>query len=229
MKKKTAIFLIILMLFMCTDCFADENIDASSKLDKNIKYDIFIDLNELTLSLYERDTKEFKKSYPISVGKIETPSPIGNYHIKNKSNMKGPFGGYFLGLDVPWDTFGIHGTNRPDSIGMPASHGCFRMSNYDIVEVFNHVDIGASVIIYPGPNFRFAFYHREIHPNDKGFDVYEVQRRLKDLGYFNYIPDGIYNYTLEEAVLYYKFTFNLGETTTIDDKFLDALGLVMVD
>lgn len=229
MKKRTCIFLIFFILLFNNKCLAEENINVSSPFKKDKNYDIFIDLNDLMLSLYERDTKEFVKSYTISIGKLDTPSPIGNYHVKNKSNMKGPFGGYFLGLDVPWDTFGIHGTNRPDSIGLPASHGCFRMSNYDIVEVFNNVDIGASVIVYPGPNFRFSIYNRDIKPNDKGFDVYEVQRRLKDLGYYDYTPDGIYNYPLEKAVLYYKFTYNLGETPIIDDEFLNAIGLEMID
>lgn len=228
MRKRTFIFLLIILLCFPQYCSAEENLyDTSSNQHK--KYNIFIELNELTLYLVDPKTNKFEKSYPISIGKKETPSPVGNWHIKNKSNLKGPFGGYWLGLDVPWDTFGIHGTNRPDSIGSLASHGCFRMNNYNIAEIFNSVDVGASVIIYPGPNFRFCLYSRVIHPNDSGFDVYEVQRRLKDLGYFKYDPNGIYGYTLEQAVLNYKFNQGLGDTTDIDDKFLDSIGLYKID
>ncbi len=43
----------------------------------------------------------------------------------------------------------IHGTNREDLIGQPASHGCVRLSNNDMVDLFNLVDVGALVEIHP--------------------------------------------------------------------------------
>jgi len=33
----------------------------------------------------------------------------------------------------------IHGTHAEDAIGTPVSHGCIRMRNYDIIDLFNHV------------------------------------------------------------------------------------------
>ena len=41
----------------------------------------------------------------------------------------------------------IHGTRHEDKIGTPASHGCIRMRNTDVVELFELVDEGAQVII----------------------------------------------------------------------------------
>jgi lipoprotein-anchoring transpeptidase ErfK/SrfK len=41
----------------------------------------------------------------------------------------------------------IHGTKHEDKIGAPASHGCIRMRNSDVVELFELVDEGAQVII----------------------------------------------------------------------------------
>jgi len=41
----------------------------------------------------------------------------------------------------------IHGTKHENKIGMPASHGCIRMRNSDVVELFELVDEGAQVII----------------------------------------------------------------------------------
>jgi lipoprotein-anchoring transpeptidase ErfK/SrfK len=41
----------------------------------------------------------------------------------------------------------IHGTNHEDQIGEPASHGCVRMRNADLVELFERVEIGTSVVI----------------------------------------------------------------------------------
>ncbi len=41
----------------------------------------------------------------------------------------------------------IHGTNEEDLIGKPASHGCIRMRNTEIIELFNVVNIGCKVVI----------------------------------------------------------------------------------
>lgn len=41
----------------------------------------------------------------------------------------------------------IHGTHEEDKIGTPASHGCIRMRNEDVIELFNMVDIGCTVLI----------------------------------------------------------------------------------
>jgi len=41
----------------------------------------------------------------------------------------------------------IHGTHEEDKIGAPASHGCIRMRNLDIVELFEHVHEGEIVHI----------------------------------------------------------------------------------
>ena len=43
----------------------------------------------------------------------------------------------------------IHGTNRPGSIGGAVSHGCFRMHNTHIVELYEKVQIGANVYVVP--------------------------------------------------------------------------------
>jgi lipoprotein-anchoring transpeptidase ErfK/SrfK len=46
-------------------------------------------------------------------------------------------------------TYGIHGTNRPETIGTFASYGCFRMYNKDILDLFARVSIGTSVTVVP--------------------------------------------------------------------------------
>jgi lipoprotein-anchoring transpeptidase ErfK/SrfK len=43
----------------------------------------------------------------------------------------------------------IHGTNRPGSIGGAVSHGCFRMHNAHIVQLYDKVQIGANVYVVP--------------------------------------------------------------------------------
>jgi len=41
----------------------------------------------------------------------------------------------------------IHGTNHEDQIGQAASHGCVRMRNADVAELFDLVAVGTPVVI----------------------------------------------------------------------------------
>ena len=41
----------------------------------------------------------------------------------------------------------LHGTNQERTLGTPASHGCVRMANPDIVEVFKRVKVGTEVVV----------------------------------------------------------------------------------
>jgi lipoprotein-anchoring transpeptidase ErfK/SrfK len=43
----------------------------------------------------------------------------------------------------------IHGTNHEEKIGLPESHGCIRMRNSDLVELFKQVAEGTPVEIRP--------------------------------------------------------------------------------
>ncbi len=44
--------------------------------------------------------------------------------------------------------YGIHGTNAPSSIGRKASHGCIRMRNRDVEELFEMVAVGDPVELH---------------------------------------------------------------------------------
>ena len=44
----------------------------------------------------------------------------------------------------------IHGTNHEEQIGNTASHGCVRMKNADVAELFELVEVGTPVVIAPG-------------------------------------------------------------------------------
>ena len=41
----------------------------------------------------------------------------------------------------------IHGSNEPETIGQAVSSGCFRMTNDDVVDLYNRVPVGATVIV----------------------------------------------------------------------------------
>lgn len=105
---------------------------------------ITVDVAARKLYLYRNGT--LYKVYPVGIGKMLTPTPKGTYYIINKAvNPGGPFGVRWLGLNKPH--YGIHGTNDPSSIGKFVSHGCIRMYNTDVIELFNIVPIGTVVKI----------------------------------------------------------------------------------
>lgn len=41
----------------------------------------------------------------------------------------------------------IHGTPEPEPMGVPLSHGCIRMRNADVIDLFDRVPVGATVLI----------------------------------------------------------------------------------
>jgi lipoprotein-anchoring transpeptidase ErfK/SrfK len=97
------------------------------------------------------------KIYPIAVGKKSTPSPTGSFHIASRvvkpawyqpgkmvaAGPANPLGTRWMGLG--YKGYGIHGTNMPLSIGKAASHGCIRMRNQDVEDLFERVQIGDPV------------------------------------------------------------------------------------
>ncbi|MEH2475058.1 lipoprotein-anchoring transpeptidase ErfK/SrfK [Nitrobacteraceae bacterium AZCC 2161] len=43
--------------------------------------------------------------------------------------------------------FRIHGTNQPEYIGASISSGCIRMTNEDVIDLYNRVKLGAVVVV----------------------------------------------------------------------------------
>jgi L,D-transpeptidase YbiS len=41
----------------------------------------------------------------------------------------------------------IHGTNEENYIGVPRSHGCIRMRNADVIDLFDRVSVGDAVFV----------------------------------------------------------------------------------
>jgi len=159
---------------------------------------ILIDVNKCQLSVLA-DGKVFK-TYPVAVGKSVTPSPVGDYKIVHKAlNWGTGFGTRWLGLNVSWGIYGIHGTNKPGSIGSRASHGCFRMLNRDVEEIFPWIPIGTRVIIV-GYTPKFRGFNRELKPGASGQDVVMLQRGLQELGFSSDPADGRYGALTEFSV-----------------------------
>lgn len=111
-----------------------------------------VDLSERTLSVIEHG--EVTEVHPVTVGSPEHPTPTGSYRIDwlvwnpswNPPNSEwarnrkpqgpgwdNPMGRVKMFFRSP--AYYVHGTRTMSELGQAASHGCVRMSNYDVLQV----------------------------------------------------------------------------------------------
>ena len=116
---------------------------------------IVVSIPDRKLALFEDG--RVLKVYEVAVGAADSPSPSGEFQIARrlekptyykpgvviKPGAANPLGTRWMGLNVKG--FGIHGTNRPGSIGKNASHGCIRLRNRDVEDLFARVHVGDRV------------------------------------------------------------------------------------
>lgn len=187
---------------------------------------IVIDIATRKLTLYENDKPI--REYPVAVGKSKTPSPLGEWKIIHKSlNWGNGFGTRWMGLNVPWGIYGIHGTNKPGSIGTYASHGCIRMFNKQVEELYPLVSVGTRVrIVEDGQIFPKNFTPVKLKKKDSGQRVVYVQSRLKELGFEFDHADGRFGNMTELAVKYFQVWHGLPVTGELDEATYRAMGMI---
>jgi lipoprotein-anchoring transpeptidase ErfK/SrfK len=57
-----------------------------------------------------------------------------------------PMGTRAIYIDAP-GLIRVHGTPAPESVGRYASHGCIRMRNEEVEQLFEMIDVGQHVVI----------------------------------------------------------------------------------
>ena len=154
---------------------ASEELDYAEKLLNN-EYDRFIVVDKASMKviLYSRYGEVLKKygmacakNYGTKHRKADSRTPEGFFTAEGiydstdwlftddngvTSPKKGQFGPRFVRLKCPnTSQIGIHGTVAPWSIGHRASHGCIRLTNENILELVEYVQIGMPIIVSPGP------------------------------------------------------------------------------
>jgi len=136
------------MLMAAAEALAQENSSRPARR-------IVVSIPDRKLAVLEGD--RIVRIFQTAVGAPLSPSPTGVYQIVNTIAdptwyTKGkivppgkcnPLGTRWLGLSRKG--YGIHGTNRPGSIGRNASHGCIRMRNREVEELFKMVAVGEKV------------------------------------------------------------------------------------
>ncbi|WP_296898776.1 L,D-transpeptidase [uncultured Megamonas sp.] len=178
------------------------------QVNNNIKRWVLINIPAHSLRLYDND--KCIEMYPVGVGKIETKTPVGFYKVMEKivnptwtdpadvslvipSGEDNPLGYRWIGIG---GNYGIHGTNKPSSVGHYVSNGCVRMVEADVEKVFDKVDVGTEVqIIYNrlviDKTFdgRVAYYIYPDGYNMQNLTVDFVKQGLKGYGIADFITD----------------------------------------
>ena len=134
-----------------------------------------------------------------------------------------------MGFNVPWGNFGIHGTTEMYSVGWNSSHGCIRMNNDEVAEIYKYIPIGTKVTIVDGVYGAFGKGFRNLKSGMYGSDVLEIQKRLKELGFFTSNPNGKFGAETEKAVHAYCRANNLYIRKTIDIELQKHMGFELID
>ena len=144
------------------------------------------------------------RSFPIGLGRSGWKTPTGETRIVRKRykptwvppdsirtekphlpaavppGPANPLGDHALDLD--WERYVIHGTNRPAGIGRRISHGCIRLYPNDIAWLFETVPIGTKVRIVDQPaklGWVGANLYLEVHPSQSQADQLEKDKRFE--------------------------------------------------
>lgn len=134
-----------------------------------------------------------------------------------------------MGLNVPWGHFGIHGTLEPYSVGWASSHGCIRMNNNEVAELYSIIPYGTKVIIVDGPYGKFGKGFRDLKSGMYGSDVMQIQKKLKELGFFTGNANGKFGAETEKAVQAYCKANGIYARKIIDVELQKHMGFYLMD
>lgn len=189
------------------------------------KVHLVIDAFKRRLLVFNND--EVYAQFPIAIGKYNSPSPLGNWKVISKAHKENTMlGTRWLGLNVPWGVYGIHGTNKPWTIGSMASHGCFRMFNNDVEIIYPWVKWGTPVTVIGNPFGYMSGGFQKLKAGDSGSGVIYLQEKLSRLGYYKSKTDGLYGAGTVKAVKALQKDLGLAETGLVDLLEYKALGLI---
>jgi lipoprotein-anchoring transpeptidase ErfK/SrfK len=131
---------------------------------------ILVDAKEGTLTLLDAGGMPFAQ-FPASTGSKHDPLPEGRWQVRGvatnpeyRYNPKlfwdakagdtkariaaGPNNPVGLAwIDLSIEHYGIHGTPEPGKIGKTQSHGCIRLTNWDVMQVVHAIARGAAVLL----------------------------------------------------------------------------------
>lgn len=128
-----------------------------------------VDLSTYTLDLYLQTM--YVKSYKVGIGKVEHQTPTGLWRVEpggklvqppwtdpdtgrnyKASDPDYPLGSRWIALEGLDGNargrtgFALHGTKDPETIGTRSSRGCIRLFNGEVIELYNMLEAGKSLV-----------------------------------------------------------------------------------
>jgi lipoprotein-anchoring transpeptidase ErfK/SrfK len=149
---------ILALVFLLAELASAQTVrDDNSRIGARVRRQVLVSLADRKLAVLEDG--RVVRTFDVSVGAPISPSPTGEFQIVSRvtnpvyyhpgvvisPGAANPIGPRWIGLNRKG--YGIHGTNEPRSIGRAASHGCIRLRNADIKQLFTMVHIGDVVEI----------------------------------------------------------------------------------
>lgn len=125
--------------------------------------DPFLIVNKRTNELAFINENRVQTVVSVGTGKTQELTPEGLFTITVKAKKpyyrrtdipggdpKNPLGARWIGFDAEGTdgrTYGIHGTNQPNSIGKYVSQGCIRSQNEVITSLYPLIPLGTKILI----------------------------------------------------------------------------------
>ncbi len=149
---------------------------AAARASQSESTYVVLKLGERRLYLFaddeDADAPRRLGSYRVAVGRAQWATPTGRFAVLEKivdpdfvqfdwndpthvmrrigPGPDNPLGRRWIGFTAAYGwSIGFHGTPQPELLGQAVSHGCVRMRDADVVELFRHVEIGTPVIVEP--------------------------------------------------------------------------------
>ena len=142
------------------------NISVGMHSQKAVRLEV--DKGTQMLRAFAKDGKLIA-AYPVTAGSEEKPAPSGTLKVLNvtknptyrynpeyafkgvqsekpftiKAGANNPVGLAWIGLSAK--SYGIHGTPDPSKVSKAESHGCIRLTNWDVLELSSIVSKGTAV------------------------------------------------------------------------------------
>lgn len=132
-----------------------------------VREGLVLNLPELRMFYYDKGGRVM--TFPIGIGRTGWQTPLGstsiiikrrnpawippasireeNLHLPDivPSGPDNPLGAFALNLG--WQGYAIHGTNKPYGVGRRSSHGCIRLYPEDMEKLFHAIDVGTTVTV----------------------------------------------------------------------------------
>ncbi|MCP3406481.1 L,D-transpeptidase family protein [Bradyrhizobium sp. CCGB01] len=148
------------------------NVSARRELPRIVRVEV--DKKNGTLKAFDGSDR-LLAFYPASIGSPDRPTPSGTLKVTSTSEKptyrynpdykfhsvkskkpfdvkpgpNNPVGAYWIGLSA--QGYGIHGTAEPDKVSKSASHGCIRLTNWDVRTLGDNLKRGTPVVFLDAP------------------------------------------------------------------------------